>query len=214
MANDDPENAAARADLCRLLAACYYEPGPEFVEEDVFGSMQAAAAAIDPGLAACVRRLGDAFAAADRQDLLVDYTRLFLGPIDMLAKPYGSVWLGGEGGLMEDSTMAVLALYEESGFAIDDAFRDLPDHVAAELEFLYLLLFRESEARYRGDAEALAGIVARRRRFLDAHLGRWVGPFTAAVREGAQTGFYRELAALTDRFVGMAAGGDGAAQQR
>ena len=213
MANDDLENAAARADLCRLLAACYYEPGPEFEEEDVFGSMQEAAATIDPDLAASVRRLGDAYAAADRQALLVDYTRLFLGPIDMLAKPYGSVWLDGAGGLMEDSTMAVLALYEESGFAIDEAFRDLPDHVAAELEFLYLLLFRESEARFRGDAEALAGIVARRRRFLDAHLGRWVGPFTAAVREGAQTGFYRELGALTDRFVGRVAGGDGAAQR-
>jgi TorA maturation chaperone TorD len=211
MANDDPQNAAARADLCRLLAACYYEPGPEFAEENVFGSMQEAAAVIDPGLAASASRLGDAFAAADRQDLLVDYTRLFLGPIDMLAKPYGSVWLGGAGGLMEDSTMAVLAMYEESGFAIDESFRDLPDHIAAELEFLYLLLFRESEARFRGDAEALAAIVGRRGRFLDAHLGRWVGPFTAAVRAGAQTGFYRELAALTERFVRLAAGADGVA---
>jgi len=87
------------------------------------------------------------------------------------------------------------------------------DHVAAELEFLYLLLFRESEARFRGDAEALAGIVALRGRFLNAHLGRWVGPFTAAVRAGAQTGFYRELAALTERFVRLAAGADGTAQR-
>ena len=42
-----------------------------------------------------------------------------------------------------------------------------------------------------------------RRRFLDRHLGAWVGPFAAAVRAGAQTDFYRALAALTERFVGL-----------
>jgi len=199
--DDDHESDAARADLCRLLAACYYEPGPEFAEERVFASMQEAASRVHPDFAALARRLGEAFAATDAQELLIDYTRLFLGPVDTLAKPYGSVWLGGDTTLMQDSTMAVRALYAEGGFDIDEGFRDLPDHVAAELEFLYLLLFRESEARFRGDAETLARVAGLRTRFLGAHLGRWIGPFTAAVRHGAQTAFYRELADLTDRFV-------------
>jgi TorA maturation chaperone TorD len=133
--------------------------------------------------------------------LLVDYTRLFLGPVQTLAQPYGSVWLGGDKGLMQASTMAVLALYAEGGFEVDEAFRDLPDHVAAELEFLYLLLFREAQARHGGDAGALAAVADLRRRFLDAHLGAWIGAFAAAVRTGARTDFYRELAGLTERFV-------------
>jgi TorA maturation chaperone TorD len=42
--------------------------------------------------------------------------------------------------------------------------------------------------------------------FLDIHLGAWVAPFAAAVAAHAQTAFYRELAALTERFVRMEQG--------
>ncbi len=207
MTQDDLERGAARADLCRFLAACYYQPGPEFTEEKLFDSMFAAAARVGPDFAARARRLGEAFAAEDPENLLVDYTRLFLGPVDTLAKPYGSVWLEGQQALMQDSTMAVQQLYDEGGFEIDDDFRELPDHVAAELEFLYLLIFRETEAAQKDDRDRLAAVTALRTRFLSDHLGAWVGPFTKAVADGAQTPFYRELAELTRRFVGAEAGG-------
>ena len=205
MPDDAQELGTARANLCRLLAACYYQPGPEYAEEQVFDSMLDAAIRIHPDLAARARRLGEEFSAAGPDSLLLDYTRLFLGPSHIIAKPYGSVWLDGEETLMQDSTMAVLEMYQEGGFEIDEDFRELPDHIAAELEFLYLLIYRENEARRNDDPEALSAMTGLRKRFLDAHLGSWVGPFTAAVRAGAQSGFYRELAALTDRFVIMEA---------
>ncbi len=202
MADYDHDKASAREDLCRFVAACYYEPGPEFEEEQLFDSMLAAAQTLDPGLAQQVRLLGAAFVAEDRQELLVDYTRLFLGPTQALAQPYESVWMTGERALMQDSTMALLELYEQGGFEIADDFRDLPDHIAAELEFLYLLIFRENEARRSGNFDALAATGALRKRFLAEHLGRWVAPFAAATRQGAQSEFYRQLAALTERLVG------------
>jgi TorA maturation chaperone TorD len=203
MPDPEQDRDAARADLCRLLAACYYEPGPEFAEEGVFAALQAAAARVDPSLAVAAGRLGDAFAAARLEDLLIDYTRLFLGPVAAPARPYGSVWLEADKGLMQDSTMAVLALYAAGGFEIAEAFRELPDHVAAELEFLYLLRFKIAQARMAGDAAAAAAAEALRRRFLEQHLGVWITPFSTAVKAGAQTDFYRALAALTERFVGL-----------
>jgi TorA maturation chaperone TorD len=206
MAGPGGERDAARADLARLLAACYYEPGAEFAEERVFESIVAAATRVDPALAGPARRLGEAFAAARLEDLLVDYTRLFLGPVKALAQPYGSVWLETDGGLMQGSTVALTALYAEGGFEIAQEFRDLPDHVAAELEFLYLLLFKLAQARMSGESEGASTADALRRRFLPGHLGAWVGPFAAAVRAGAQTDFYRALADLTERFVGLEAG--------
>jgi TorA maturation chaperone TorD len=202
MAADDFALLAARADLCRLLAACYYQPGPEFAEEKVFDAMLGAAAVIDAALAPSVRRLGAAFAAADPQELLVDYTRLFLGPIEAPARPYGSVWLEARKGLMQESTVAVGDLYADAGFEMDEAFRDLPDHVAAELEFMYLLLFRQAESLRSGDAQGQARFAALQRRLLAEHIGRWMGPFAAAASGAAQTAFYRELAGLTDAFVG------------
>ena len=207
MPDDAQETGTARENLCRLLAACYYQPGPEYAEEKVFDSMLDAAMRIHPELAAHARRLSEEFSAAGSDSLLLDYTRLFLGPAHIIAKPYGSVWLEGEETLMQDSTMEVQALYEEGGFEIAENFRELPDHIAAELEFLYLLIYRENEARRNDDPEALTVMAGLRKRFLNAHLGSCVGPFTAAVRAGAQSGFYRELAELTNRFVTIEAAG-------
>lgn len=199
----------AREDVSRLLSACYYQPGPELREEQALEQLSRAAALVDPGLGALARRAGDAFAAAPAEELLLDYTRLFLGPFEILAKPYGSVWLEGDKVVMGDTTMAVGALYAAGGFELAEDFREVPDHVAAELEFLYLLLFRANEARRSGDERALEAAQALRRRLLCEHLGRWIGPFTAAVRSAAGTAFYRELAGLTEAFV-TAEAADGA----
>lgn len=200
MPHYDLEHGTARENFCRFLAACYYQPGPEFAEENVFDSMLDAATRAHPDLAAHARRLGADFSAEEPENLLLDYTRLFLGPAHIVAKPYGSVWLDGETTLMRNSTMAVQELYHEGGFEIDEEFRELPDHIAAELEFLYLLIYRENEGHRNGSAEALKW-VALKKRFLDEHLGLWIGPFTAAVKAGARSSFYRELAELTNRFV-------------
>jgi len=201
MSADDFALLAARADLCRLLAACYYQPGPEFAEEKVFDAMLGAASVIDAALAPAARRIGAAFDAVDPQELLIDYTRLFIGPLDTIAQPYGSVWLDARKSLMQDSTQSVLALYAEGGFEMDEGFRELPDHIAAEMEFLYLLLFRQAEACSKDDAQERTRLAGLQRRFLDEHLGRWIEPFTTAIAAGAQTAFYRELAGLTRHFV-------------
>lgn len=210
----DPEQAVAREDLCRYLAACYYEPAPDFAEERVFESMAEAARRIDPGLAAVAERLGADFTAQDLQTLLVDYTRLFLGPSAPLARPHGSFWLSGESTLMQDSTMEVQSLYQEGGFDLDEELREMPDHVAVELEFLYLLLFKQNEGARAGFDEVVASWAHLQGMFLGRHLGVWIGPFAQAVKDGAETAFYRDLAELTERFVKMIAaeGSPGAAE--
>ena len=203
MQDYDLDRGIARENLSRLLSACYYEPGPEFVEEKVFDSMLEAAVRLDPQLAALAGHLGEDCAAEGQEALLLDYTRLFLGPNHIAAKPYGSIWLEGQNTVMGDSTMAVQKLYEQGGFDMNEDFREVPDHIAVELEFLYLLIYRENEAARKGEPEALRAMAALRKHFLEEHLGRWIGPFTSAVIAGAQCGFYRRLAELSDRFVKM-----------
>jgi putative dimethyl sulfoxide reductase chaperone len=200
---DGSDKASARADLCLFLAACYYEPDPEFAEERLFDSMLKVAVRIDPDLADLARKLGDDFAAQDLQNLLVDYTKLFLGSPQPLVSPHASVWLSGAATSMQDSTMVALDLYDQAGFELDEEIRDVPDHVAVELEFLSLLTSRQSEA-YRADlADIVRDWEQLERFFLQKHMGIWIGPFAAAVRAGAETAFYRSLAELTERFVRM-----------
>jgi TorA maturation chaperone TorD len=189
---------AARADYCRMLAACFYQPDAAFEEERMFDAMAEAGARVDPMLAADARALRTAFAGDDHETLLVDYTRLFIGPVGTLAPPYGSSWLGRDGG---SPVLPVLALYDEGGFAVADDFLDLPDHAAAELEFLYLAIFRTAQATAATDPDARARWETLERRFLAEHIGAWIGPFARAIRDGAQTAFYRGLADAVERFV-------------
>ncbi len=203
MTEDVQANASAREDLCRFLSACYCEPTAAFAEERVFNSMLTAATAIHPDLAMRARKLGEAFAARDLEELLVDYTRLFLGPIKALASPYESAWLGENADPEQDSTAAVRELYEQGGFDVSEDFSDLPDHVAVELEFLYLLLFTQRLAKSSGNLADLAAVQLLQRRFLGEHLGSWIADFTATVKVHAETAFYRALAELTECFVKM-----------
>ncbi len=206
MSDYAPDEATARADLCRFLSACYYEPAAEFAEEKLFDSMLVAATRLSPDLADHARKLGMAFASQDLQTLLVDYTRLFLGPIEALAQPYGSVWLGVPEPTDDIPPPAVVDLYSEGGFDVDEEFMELPDHIAVELEFLYLLTFNANQAERTGQREDGVLIERLRQRFLGEHLGAWIAPFAAAVTAGAETAFYRELAALTERFVRIESG--------
>lgn len=203
MSEFEPDKASAREDLFRFLSACFYEPAPEFAEENLFDSIRLAASKVHPDLVGPARRLGEAFAAHDLQTLLVDYTRLFLGPIEARANPYGASWLSSPAAADDNPPPAVLDLYREGGFEVDPEFLELPDHVAVELEFLYLLTFNSNRARAAGKTQELAAIDQLRQRFFGEHLGAWVGPFAKAVRQGAETAFYRELAELTERFLLM-----------
>jgi TorA maturation chaperone TorD len=189
---------ATRADVCRLLAACYYQPDRAFVEERIFASMAVACACIRPDLGVLAETLDAAFAREPLDELLIDYTRLFVGPVDMRAAPYASAWLRTQ---KSSPISPVVELYERAGFELADDFSDLPDHIAVEIEFLYALLFRSAEATFNGDLTALAQYRELERIFLADHLCAWMPRFASAVRQNAQSQFYRILADITEAFV-------------
>ncbi len=109
----------ARADVYRLLSACYYQPEDAFLEEDVFSQLKTALAKASPSGVIDAAALDDCFKSSGVEVLLLDYSRLFLGPFEILAKPYGSVYLDGEKIVMGDSTMQALELYRVGGFEVE-----------------------------------------------------------------------------------------------
>ncbi len=188
----------ARADVYRLLSACFYQPEEIFLEEELFGQLKTAMAKVSPQRVPDGASLESSFRKTGLEALQLDYSRLFLGPFEIPAKPYGSVYLDGEKVVMGDSTLQALALYREANFEIAGDFREMPDHVAVELEFLYLLSFRIGQTE---DHEDQARLGALKRRFLEEHLGQWIGTFSEAIQQSAESDFYKQLADLTEQFV-------------
>jgi putative dimethyl sulfoxide reductase chaperone len=179
----------------RLLAACFYPPQKTlWLEENLLGNMASALKGICPSAEEPIRRMQEACSDCSAEDLMVEYARLFVGPQRVIASPYGSVYLEEGRRVMGDSTLDALQTYQEAGLHLDPDFKELPDHIAVELEFSYYLTAKalEADASHRGDEAAHQR--AARDAFLDRHLRRWVPPFCAAIDAGTAHPFYRALA--------------------
>ncbi len=191
-----------RGDCYRLLAACFYPPEKIIlIEEGLFRALEGLLRDISPSAAVHAAAMGDALKQISEEDLAVEYARLFVGPYELKAPPYGSVYVENAGRVMGDSTMAVMRFYEEEGLSMDGDFRELPDHIAAQLEFMYYLIFRRVEFLEKSDEDAAMQYLHKQVDFLHGFLGRWVDPFSERMKAGSQSPFYQALAKCVSAFV-------------
>jgi TorA maturation chaperone TorD len=119
----------------------------------------------------------------------------------MSAAPYGSVYLEAERKMMGDSTLDARNRYREAGLDTAKTFKDAPDHISAELEFMYYLIFKEIEAFANSEIETAIGFIQRQKSFLEDHLMAWVPEFADCIIESAKNPFYPNLAKATSAFL-------------
>ena len=192
LSSDDALAAAERrGNTYKLLAECYHPPNDELPDLLADADRQGA---LEVDVGALATEIPE-----DVETLRVDYAKLFVGPFELLAPPYGSVYLEEGEQVMGNSTLDVMAHYRQAGLDVD--LDEPADHVAAELEFVYYLVTTEVEALADGDLERGADSLRKQEQFLTAHLGDWIGEFAADVEENAETEFYRVLARETASFV-------------
>ena len=137
----------------------------------------------------------------DLECLKIDYARLFVGPYTLSAPPYGSLYLEGKRLVMGDSTLDAQKRYRQAGVDIAGNFKEAPDHIAVELEFMHLLIFKEIEAATRSNIAAFGNYLKEQQFFLEDHLGAWVSDFTKNIIANADTEFYKALAKSTNIIV-------------
>jgi TorA maturation chaperone TorD len=189
-----------RAEAYRVLSQCYYLPTKDLIEE--LESMEQCVSVVCTEAAQHVSRMKEELEKThDLKSLQVDYSKLFVGPYQLLAAPYGSVYLEGERRVMADSTMDARNLYREVGVDISGDFQEAPDHIAVELEFMHLLIFKEIEAISCSDFEETFRYLKKQEGFLSSHLGAWIAEFADHVERNAETQFYKQLARTTKVFV-------------
>lgn len=135
------------------------------------------------------------------QALQVEYTRLFINAVPhVLAPPYASAY-SPAGLLMGQPAAAALAAYRQAGLALSPEIVELPDHLAAELEFMFYLSREELAAQEANDQPQAALWRSRQREFLDHHLLTWLPAWQARVAEADRTGFYAALARLIQTWL-------------
>ena len=180
-----------KRDSYKLLSECYYLPDEKLIE--ILSGVDKSRGGLHSDIAQSIPETNAL------ETLIIDYSKLFVGPYKLLAPPYGSVYLENAPRVMGDSTLDVTKRYQEGGLQVH--LKEAPDHVAIELEFMYFLIFKEVEAMRNSDSGIAASYLEKQKAFLGNHLGIWVSEFADNVEANAQTQFYKNLARLTKSFV-------------
>ncbi|VVS91291.1 TorD/DmsD family molecular chaperone [Desulfoluna spongiiphila] len=187
---------SARKEIYKGLSACFCLPGPQLppVPATLAHLLTArgskATGPVDQ-MAAAIGTL------TDFSELRIEFTRLFVGPYGRLAPPCGSGYMDGTGTMMSDSTMDAVDRYRKAGLVVADTFKEAPDHIVAELEFLCFLVDKEIDALSPDTDEVPQARLREQKEFLERHLARWVPPFTENITRHATSPFYLNLATAT-----------------
>lgn len=129
-----------------------------------------------------------------------EYTRLFVGPMEMDAPPWESIYLGEEGMLFQESTLKVRECYRRFGLLPEEYPRVADDSLALELGFMAELSRRSADAFASGDTDTLDLILRGARDFLTEHLLLWV-PKLLDRLDKTEGRFYPRLAHILDSFL-------------
>ena len=100
----------------------------------------------------------------------------------------GSLFYETEFGLphefRQSQEMADIAgFYKAFGFQVGGSRRERPDHMAVEMEFMYALAVKEAYALAQDQAENAELIADAQSKFMQDHLGKWVGVFSEVLAQ-------------------------------
>lgn len=190
----------ARSIIYRRLADAYLIPGINFFREmtelkRALGHLGSDALADAHCLVAALGQM------ENKQQLEVEYTRLFIGPFLAPAPPYGSVYLEQGRRLMGNSTINAQQYYLRRGFDVASNIKESPDHISIELEFMYALVRQGVGEIEAADCEELSQTVRLQMEFLQNHLGAWMPAFADRIIEHTRNLFYKHLAEVTKTFI-------------
>ena len=191
-----------RGDCFKLFAACFYPPKRSlFLEEAVLENLSRLLETVCPEAVVYAKEMARTLEQAADGDLAVAHAKLFVGPFELQAPPYGSLYLESPKRLMGDSTMDVLKMYQSAGLDLSGDFQDAPDHIAAELEFMYFLIARELQSLRAGHREEASGYLKMQQEFHGKYLRPWIEPFGERIRTNSEHEFYKLLAESLSAFI-------------
>jgi DMSO reductase family type II enzyme chaperone len=135
------------------------------------------------------------------QALQEEHTRLFVNAFPRVpAPPYSSVYLDQKAHpeVWGDSTVRAVRFYEAAGLYPAADFNDIPDHIAAELEFVSYLISAQQNIAGNNASQNLADI---EKTFLADHLFLWAPVFFSRVMDCNETTFYKAISTMAHRFI-------------
>lgn len=200
-----------RRNVYGCLGLCFDYPAEVLIEDDAteiiaesFGSLARVyglnSLALEVG---CFRKAlsnGGKSNAARLLELQVEYNRLFAGPREPLVYPCESIFLEAYRRGTTGGQYLAQARFRE-GLGLAWGFKELPDYISAEFEFIAHLCSKEIETGEAGRHEAAFEYGNKREAFMKEHVIVWVPAFLQIIERATTSDFYRSLARIAREFI-------------
>ncbi len=189
-----------RGDCFKLLAACFYEPEKQlFLEEHVGEKLGQLLDDQTQDGARAAREMQSALQEQSQEKLSIDYAALFVGPFELLAAPYGSIYIEKKRLVMGDSTVNTARYYQEADLEVD--IKEPPDHIVIELEFMYYLCSQEASAASNDLAAEAERFRVLQARFFHNAMEPWLEQFCETIMKATDNMFYVHLSECLRSFI-------------
>lgn len=205
-----PEQAAEDADVASLLACREYlytlfhklfggNPSRELLEALASEATEVALGAYAEGSEALASAAGFLASLRDRasSELLDaardEYTRLFIGPAELVAYPWESPYVSRQASVCQESTLAVRRAYEAHGLQPRKLLRVPDDHVSLMCAFLSRLAGEARKTLLAGDLAAFATVQREQESFVRGHLLGWLPEYARFARRSKTAVLYPQM---------------------
>lgn len=175
-----------RADFYLMLARAFLTPmEPEHfaaMNEMLADDLADMDASLDYGIAPQIEALRGAMQRlANHEELLVEYSRMFLQPPREATL---NVCFALDGAMMGGTVGEIEGFYRHHGIERGEHFKDLPDHVSVQLEFVSYLYGRAADGIGQGEPDTAAEKAAGH--FLHQFVRRWVPHLELGIEQAAR----------------------------
>jgi TorA maturation chaperone TorD len=125
-----------------------------------------------------------------------EWLRLLVGFGEPLAPPWAAYYFEKDPIIFGAKTLEVRAWYTRYGIELERKYHEPDDHLGLMLQFLAMLITKESEAQKNGEQDEASRLLLDQHDFLEANLLPWVPHWQSLVASEAKSPFYAGLALL------------------
>lgn len=199
---DNKGDAASRSKCYEIFSELFYQPNKEeLLSKKILFDLVDALTDLNPDAKKSAERMNNSISEYEAEQLIVEYSRLFVGPFKVLAPPYGSVYIDSGRILMGDSTLDIIHIYREAGLVFRERFKEVPDHITIELEFLHFITYKELAALHSNNNDDLKKYRKTQVLFMNNFFGKWIFPFCEHILSSTENSYYRNLAECLQQFT-------------
>ena len=146
----------------------------------------------------------DAYHELSKEELIQSHLNADFTEIALLNLiPYESFYVREDGMIESGGDNPVIQFYDEFNYIVekDKARIVSPDHIGAELEFMYMLCDAQAKALKNADEVAAQKFEEIQKEFLEKHLLQWAPLYFINVKNEAQTPLYHDGAMTGLEFI-------------